>query len=199
MNKYGIYLISDPSYDLNQIELVLCTGKIKYLQYRNKYIGDELFVAEGLMYKQLCEKYGVKLIINDRIHLVSQINADGIHVGQQDASVSECKQLDPDLIVGVSVTTIEQAQIAVECGADYIGVGAMFPTTTKEDAKLVSIDTLRAIHQQFSIDIVTIGGITTQNAPQIIAYCDGLAICSSILAASQPVEIVDQFAEIIGS
>lgn len=197
MNKYGIYLISDPQYDIDTIEEVLKTGKIKYLQYRNKVATDSEFITEGQQYKKLCEKYQVKLIVNDRVHLVSIIGADGIHVGQQDPNGMECKMLHPELIVGVSVTSIQEAKQAVIDGADYIGVGAMFPTATKEDAKIVSQNTLIDIYEQCDIDIVTIGGITIDNGSQLIPYCDGLAICSNILAASQPAELTYKFDSLI--
>lgn len=199
MHKYGIYLISDPCYNIEQVENALKTGQIKYLQYRNKTASDQQFVTEGIKYKLLCEKYHVKLIVNDRIQLAGIINADGIHVGQDDAGVSVCKQLYPNLLVGVSVSTLQEAKQAVINGADYIGVGAMFATATKPNAKLVTLDTLIEIHNNCQIDIVTIGGITVENARQLIQYSDGLAICSNILAAESPAEVVSQYSSLLAT
>lgn len=199
MNKYGIYLISDSKYSINKVELALKTGKIKYLQYRAKNISDEQFVNEGKQYQKLCEQYNVGLIINDRAHLVEQINAMGIHVGQNDLSVSRCKQLYPTKLIGVSARTIAEVEQAVTDQADYIGVGAMFETTTKLDAKLVSLETLIEMKTNYDIDIVTIGGITTENVNQLVDYSDGIAICSNILEAEQPNTVVDKYFELLNN
>lgn len=197
MSKYGVYLISDPKYGIDKIEDALKTGKVKYLQYRNKDASDEAFTSEAIQYKQLCEKYGTKLIVNDRVHIAQKIGADGIHVGQDDLSVCECKKLYPDLIVGVSVRTVEEAEQATIDKADYIGVGAMFATKTKLDATQVSLETLSYIYNNFDIDIVTIGGITVDNAHKLIPYSDGLAICSNILGAKSPASVVLEYAKLI--
>lgn len=193
MNKYGIYLISDPKYGFDKVENALKTGKVKFFQYRNKEADDQSFVEEANKYSELCNKYNTKLIINDRVQLLSQIEAYGIHVGQSDASVTTCKQLYPNHLVGVSAHTIEEVNQAIVDGADYVGVGAMFATQTKLDASAVSLETLKQMRKHCNVDIVTIGGITVGNASQLVDHCDGLAVCSDILNSKQPGKIVEQY------
>ncbi len=193
MNKYGIYLISDPKYGFDKVEDALKTGKVKFFQYRNKEADDQSFVNEAKKYAELCNKYNTKLIINDRVHLLGQIEVNGIHVGQSDMPVVACKQLYPSYLVGVSAHTIEEVNQAIADGADYVGVGAMFATQTKLDASAVSIETLKQIRKQCNVDIVTIGGITVGNSLELVDYCDGLAVCSDILNSKHPGKMVEQY------
>lgn len=197
MNKYGIYLISDPKYTFDKVEDALQTGLIKYFQYRNKDASDSQFISEANQYAKLCNKYQTKLIINDRVHLINEIDAFGIHVGQSDTKVTVCKQLYPNHLVGVSAHTIEEVKRAILDGADYVGVGAMFATKTKLDAISISLETLKQIRDECNIDIVTIGGISTQNADILINHCDGLAVCSDILAVDKPSKIVQLYQKIL--
>ncbi len=197
MNKYGLYLISDPKYPITKVEAALATRKIKYVQYRNKQSTDEQFIEEAIEYSKLCQKYGSKLIINDRVHLLDKIKADGIHVGQDDTDVSICKQMFPELLVGVSATTTEEVKAATACKADYVGVGAMFATQTKPDAKAVSIETLSEMREKFAIDIITIGGIEATNVHIVAPYCDGLAICKDILDSAEPGEKIKLYEQIL--
>lgn len=197
MNKYGIYLISDPKYPISKVEDAFQSGQIKYFQYRAKNISDEQFITEGQAYQQLCNKYNVQLIVNDRVHLASAIGAIGIHVGQSDMDAKQCRQLHPDKLIGVSANTISEVEKAISDGVDYIGVGAVFATSTKSDARPVSLEDLKTIYDNHQIDIVTIGGITTSNVMKVIPYSDGVAICSDILSAKSPSNVVAEYKRII--
>lgn len=197
MSKYGIYLISDPKYNFDKVEDALQTGLIKYFQYRNKNASDSQFIYEANQYAVLCNKYQTKLIINDRVHLIDEIEAFGIHVGQSDTAVTVCKKMYPNHLVGVSAHTLEEAKNAVLDGADYVGIGAMFSTKTKLDATPVDLDTLIQIRDECNINIVTIGGISTENVNTLIPHCDGLAICSDILEKDKPSETVKTYQRIL--
>lgn len=197
--KYGIYLITDPKYDIDKVEAALQSNKIKYVQYRAKDKSEEEFIQEAKKYKLLCDKYNAKLIINDRAHLAGEVGAYGVHVGQSDMSIPDCKKICPNMLLGVSARTREEVLQAVLDGADYIGIGAMFPTKTKLDAKRVTLDGLKAISDEFDIDIVTIGGINLSNVDQVINCSDGIAVCSNILEAEYPRRIVNEYYEKLNS
>lgn len=135
--------------------------------------------------KALCEKYGVPFFINDNVDIAIRCKADGIHVGQDDMEASNVRALvGEDIMIGVSVNCVEQALAAVQAGADCLGVGAMFSTSTKLDADSVSFETLRDICQAVDIPVVAIGGISKDNMMQLKgAGVDGVALVSAIFAA----------------
>ncbi len=160
-------------------------GGATMLQLREKHIARELFLSEARELKALCDRYGVTFIINDDVDLALQCGAHGVHVGQSDEdAVSARRKLGDYKIIGVSASTVEQAVAAQAAGADYIGVGAVFPTGTKSDADAVSLDTLRAICSCVSIPVVAIGGITCDNILQLAGSgISGVAVVSAIFAA----------------
>ena len=135
--------------------------------------------------KALCEKYGVPFFINDNVDIAIRCKADGIHVGQDDMEASNVRALvGEDMMIGVSVNCVEQALAAVQAGADCLGVGAMFSTSTKLDADSVSFETLRDICQAVDIPVVAIGGISKDNMMQLKGTgVDGVALVSAIFAA----------------
>lgn len=166
---------------LEQIEEAL-KGGITCLQLREKDLDDEQFLKRALKVKELCKKYNVPLIINDNVSVAIKCQADGIHVGQNDMEVSLVRQLvGKDMIIGLSAQTVEQAISAKQDGADYLGVGAVFSTTTKEDAIDVSYDTLKQICQSVDIPVVAIGGINKENMTMLKgSKIDGVALVSAI-------------------
>ena len=135
-------------------------GGITLLQLREKNLTDRKMLQEAQELLPLCHQHGVPLIINDRVQVALDAGADGVHLGQGDMSPREARAiLGPDAIIGVSARTVESAQKAEQEGADYLGVGAVFSTSTKTDAKNISLETLRQIARVVHIPVVAIGGI----------------------------------------
>lgn len=161
-------------------------GGATCLQLREKDLPEEAFLEEALALKALCRSYGVPLIINDNVKVALACDADGIHVGQRDMAAANVRSLIGERrILGVSAQTVAQAVAAQEAGADYLGVGAVFPTSTKSDATEVSRDTLQDICRHVDIPVVAIGGINKQNLPELSGSgVDGVALVSAIFAAS---------------
>lgn len=154
------------------------------VQLREKELSSLDFYWQAIKIKQITDSYHIPLIINDRVDIAMAVQADGVHIGQHDIPAAAVrKMIGKDMLVGVSVSTVEQAIKAQQDGADYLGVGAMFPTGTKTDADFVSMERLKEIRKAVSLPIVVIGGINKDNA-----YCfktigiDGLAVVSAILA-----------------
>lgn len=168
---------------LEQVEDAI-KGGATCIQLREKVLGEESFLQEAMQMKELCTKYSVPFIINDNVEIAIKSNADGIHVGQSDMAASNVRALvGEDMIIGVSVQTVEQALAAQEAGADYLGVGAVFNTTTKLDASEVPLETLKAICEVVSIPVVAIGGINKSNLLELTdTGVDGVALVSAIFA-----------------
>ena len=166
-----------------QVEKAL-QGGVTFLQLREKKLDKELFMKEAREIKELCRKYKVPFIINDNVEIAKAIDADGVHVGPSDMEAGDVrKRLGADKIIGVSAKTVEQALLAEKHGADYLGVGAVFSTSTKTDATGVSHETLRDICQAVKIPVVAIGGITKDNVNELSGYgADGIAVISAIFA-----------------
>lgn len=159
-------------------------GGVTFIQIREKNLDDETFAEEARQLKKLCRQYGVPFVVNDNVDIALKIDADGVHVGQCDENAAEVrKRIGENKILGVSAQTVEQAVLAEKNGADYLGVGAVFPTGSKADAENVNIDTLTAICKAVSIPVVAIGGITAENAKLLknSGIC-GIAVISAIYA-----------------
>lgn len=159
-------------------------GGVTFLQLREKKLDEESFYQEALEIKKLCREYHVPFIINDSVDVALRCDADGVHVGQSDMEAQDVRaKLGSDKIIGVSARTVEQAVKAEKMGADYLGVGAVFSTSTKLDAREVSWETLREICAAVSIPVVAIGGITADNLSQLAGTgVDGVAVVSAIFA-----------------
>ena len=159
-------------------------GGVTFLQLREKHIDSGLFLQEAQELKDLCKQYQVPFVINDDVELALKVDADGVHVGQSDMKAGDVrKKLGKDKIIGVSAQTVEQAVMAEKHGADYLGVGAVFPTSSKDDAQEVDYETLKAICQAVQIPVIAIGGINAQNADRLkgSGIC-GVAVISAIFA-----------------
>lgn len=172
-----------------QVEKAL-QGGVTFLQLREKNLDKESFMEEARLIKELCRKYDVPFIINDNVEIAKAIEADGVHVGQSDMEAGDVrKKLGANKIIGVSAKTVEQALLAEKHGADYLGVGAVFNTSTKTDATGVSHETLRDICQAVKIPVVAIGGITKDNVEELSGYgADGIAVISAIFGQSNITE-----------
>ena len=168
---------------LRQVEKAL-KGGATFIQLREKTLDEETFYKEAVEIQALCREYGVPFVVNDNVSIALRMNADGVHVGQSDMEAGNVRALlGPDKIIGVSAQTVEQALLAEARGADYLGVGAVFPTGSKADAVEVSHETLKAICEAVSIPVVAIGGISRDNVRELTGsgIC-GIAVISAIFA-----------------
>lgn len=159
-------------------------GGVTMLQLREKKMPKLEFLEEAERMKALCARYQVPLVINDDAELACRVGADGVHVGQKDTDVLTARRLlGPDKIIGVSARTVGQALLAQEQGADYLGVGAVFPTGTKPDAQVISYERLRSICAAVSIPVVAIGGITKEKLGSLSGSgISGIAVVSAVFA-----------------
>lgn len=166
-----------------QVEEAL-KGGATFIQLREKDLTEEEFLEEAKKIQQLCKKYRVPFIINDNVKLAKEIDADGVHVGQSDMEALDVRaQLGEDKIIGVSARTVEQALLAEKHGADYLGVGAVFQTGTKTDAREVEHSVLKEICSKVDIPVVAIGGITQDNVKELSGSgINGVAVISAIFA-----------------
>jgi len=168
-----------------QVEEAL-NGGVTFVQLREKKLDYETFLKEAKRMKVLCEKYHVPFVINDNVEIAIASDADGVHIGQSDRKVSEVRaELGETKIIGVSAQTVEQAIRAQQEGADYLGVGAVFSTSTKLDADSVSFETLKSICEAVSIPVIAIGGISENNILELSGTgIDGVAVVSALFAKS---------------
>ena len=157
---------------------------VTFLQLREKNLEYDAFLQLAKEIKCVTDKYKIPYVINDNVQVAMAAGADGVHVGQGDMSPKDVRKIiGPDKILGVSAQTVEQAVLAEESGADYIGVGSVFPTSTKLDAEAVSLETLKEICKAVSIPVVAIGGINKDNAIKLAGSgIDGIAVVSAIFA-----------------
>ncbi len=167
-----------------QVEAAL-KGGVTCVQLREKELDAETFLREAMALKALCSRYGVPFFVNDNVDIAIQCGADGVHVGQEDMAAGKVRELvGEDMMIGVSVHTVEEALEAVKNGADCLGVGAMFSTSTKLDAGVLSRETLRNICHGVDIPVVAIGGLNKENIPKLSGTgVDGVALVSAIFAA----------------
>ena len=166
---------------ISQVEAAL-KGGATFVQLREKKLDEESFLQEAIEIKELCKKYKVPFVINDNVDIALKMDADGVHVGQSDMEAGDVrKKIGNDKIIGVSAQTVEQAKLAEEHGADYLGVGAVFPTGSKDDATEVSFETLKEICEHVHIPVIAIGGITRDNVVKLnqSGIC-GIAVISAI-------------------
>ena len=170
---------------LEQIEDALIGGATM-LQLREKMLDDYAFIEEAIEVKKLCERYHVPLIINDNVDVALKSGADGVHVGIEDAPVAEIrKRVGRDFIIGATAKTVEQALLAEASGADYLGVGAVFPSPTKQAIR-ITMKQLREICDSVTIPAVAIGGIDLSNVEELTGSgIDGIAVVSAIFAAEE--------------
>ncbi len=189
---YSLYLVTDRDLlggkELSKTVQQAIQGGVTVVQIREKNVSSLEFFQVAVAVKAVTEKYNVPLIVNDRADIALAVDAAGLHIGQDDLPlVAARKLLGPDKIIGVSTATLEEALLAQSQGADYIGVGAIYPTKTKGDADSVSLPELQAIKAAVQIPVVAIGGINSSNLQAVIKTgVDGAAVVSAIIAAEDP-------------
>lgn len=183
-----LYAVTDRHWlagrSLSQVVKESLEGGVTFLQLREKDLDDETFLEEALELKKLAAAYRVPFVINDNVDIAIKADADGVHVGQSDMEAGRVREkLGTEKIIGVSVQTVGQALEAQRNGADYLGVGAVFPTGSKEDAEDVSYETLKAICEAVKIPVVAIGGINSDNVERLKGSgIAGIAVISAIYA-----------------
>lgn len=188
-NDLLLYAVTDRHWlegrTLKEVVKESLDGGVTFVQLREKTLEDEIFLEEARELKELCKKYNVPFVINDNVDIAIAMDADGVHVGQSDMEAGDVRaKLGPDKIIGVSAENVEQAVLAEKRGADYLGVGGVFPTGSKEDAADVSYETLKAICEAVSIPVIAIGGINEGNVSKLAGSgIVGVAVISAIYAA----------------
>jgi thiamine-phosphate pyrophosphorylase len=185
---YTLYLVTDRTLmgtdTLEEAVEQAIAGGCTMIQLREKEASSLSFYETALRLKAITDKYHVPFLINDRADIALAVDADGVHVGQSDLPAQVVRRMiGSGKLLGVSVSTVDEAVKAVEDGADYIGVGAMYSTGTKTDAVIVSMDELNCVRKAVSIPIVVIGGINQDTAPDFMGTgIDGLAVVSAVIA-----------------
>lgn len=174
-------------------------GGATMIQLREKDLEEEAFLQEAMEIKSLTEQYQVPFIINDNVPFAIKCGADGVHVGQEDMGAGEARTLlGANKIVGVSVSTVDEAIRAEKEGADYVGVGAVFPTSTKLDANTVSVEQLKDICSAVTLPVVAIGGITAENIDQLYGSgIQGVALVSAIFGADDIQKATRELANLV--
>jgi len=200
----SLYLVTDKSDDvekfLKTIEEAI-KGGVSVVQIREKTAETLDFYNLALKVKEITSKYNVPLIINDRVDVALAIDADGVHVGQSDMPCDVTRKLvGPNKIVGVSAATIDEAKKAENDGADYIGTGAVFPTSTKDDAPKITKKELKEVVDSINIPVVAIGGITIDNASELLdTGIAGLSVVSAIMSSDDPKKSSEKLLNIFNS
>lgn len=188
-NRLYLYVVTDRRLAVRQtveeqVEQAILGGAT-FVQLREKTCSDAECLDFARKVKQVTDRYHVPFVLNDRVEVARAVDADGVHVGQSDMALTQARAvLGPEKIIGVSASTVGQALAAETGGADYLGVGAVFPTGTKPDADTVSLETLREITQKVSLPVVAIGGINQETAPKLRdTGIAGIAVVSAVFGA----------------
>ncbi|KAI9288545.1 Hydroxyethylthiazole kinase family-domain-containing protein [Umbelopsis sp. AD052] len=211
---YTLYLVTERSllpdgHDfLAHLESCL-KGGVSLVQLREKNLDTRPFIELARKTKEITQKYNVPLIINDRVDVALAVDAEGVHVGQDDMTLAQVRNfIGPNKIIGVSVNNLQEAQDAISGGADYLGIGAVWFTSTKKlSKKPLGVDGVQAILQSMSdtnVQTVAIGGINQQNTPQLMVktsvngrHLDGVAVVSAIMSSTEPEQTCKDFAGVV--
>lgn len=196
--KRPLYLVTDRLTLTNAAFLervkAACQGGVDLVQLREKALSSRDYYELAQQVKAITDQFKVPLLIDDRLDIALAVQAAGVHLGQKDLPVAVARQLmGPDAIIGATTKTMAQAQMAVSEGADYLGVGAIFPTTTHVETVQTSVETLAAIKQAVPIPVYAIGGLNATNVDAVKpAAVDGVAVVSAIMKADDPFSATQQ-------
>ena len=199
---YSVYLVTDRRNKTDEEFLNIIEEAIKggttIVQLREKTASTKEFYDLALRVKEITSRYDVPLLINDRIDIALAVDSEGVHIGQDDMPADIAREIiGDDKILGVSASTVEEAKKAEIDSADYIGSGAVFPTSTKDDADSVSKEELKEIVDSIDIPVVAIGGITVENASTLKGSgIAGVSVVSAIMSAEDPKEASEKLKEI---
>lgn len=205
MIDYSLYVIANQDLQKNRtiIEVIeeIIQGGATIIQLREKNLPTRTFFEEAQIVRKITKKAGIPLIINDRLDVALAVNADGVHLGEEDLPLKYARKIAPHFIIGYSTDSIDQAREAEKDGANYLGVGSVFPTKTKIDAGMaIGTQKLEEIKRAVSIPVIAIGGITLENLPKVIqSGVDGVAVISAIISAESPFEATKKFRYVIDS
>ena len=200
---YSLYLVTDRNQPaagtFEKVVEEALKGGVTLVQLREKEGDTGLLYERAVKLKKITDAFHVPFIIDDRIDIMLASGADGVHVGQSDMPAAMARKLiGPDKILGVSAGTLEEAVQSEKDGADYLGVGAMFPTATKKDADITSPSELRRIMDTVNIPVVTIGGMNKNTIPLFKGYgLSGFAVVSAVMAADEPEKAAAELKEMI--
>ncbi len=198
----GLYGITDTGYRARshvEAARIFLEGGSRIIQYRRKSGSIREMVEEAKEIGRLCREYGAVFIVDDRVDVAILSDADGVHVGVEDAPVAEVRKRFGELIIGASASSISEAVQGEAGGANYLGVGSVFPSPTKPDYEVLGIDGLRRIIQAIHVPAYAIGGITLDKVPLIKeAGAWGVAVISAVLGAEDPVKAAKAFTEAWG-
>lgn len=194
-NSMLLYAVTDRAWlkeneDLTSVCKSVLENGATFLQIREKDLDEGTFEQEAEALKKLCAQYHIPFVVNDSVEIALDIDADGVHVGQSDMKGRDIRSMiGNEKILGISAGTVEEAIAAEKAGADYIGVGAVFGTSTKKNARNLTVEKLKEISESVSIPVVAIGGIGTTNIMELVeSGVDGVAVVSAIFAADNPGE-----------
>lgn len=194
-NSMLLYAVTDRAWlkeneDLTSVCKSVLENGATFLQIREKDMDEGTFEQEAEALKKLCAQYHIPFVVNDSVEIALDIDADGVHVGQSDIKGRDIRSMiGNEKILGISAGTVEEAIAAEKAGADYIGVGAVFGTSTKKNARNFTVEKLKEISESVSIPVVAIGGIGASNIMELVeSGVDGVAVVSAIFAAESPGE-----------
>ena len=201
----GIYLIVDPDHcpggDVERVASAAAANGVAAIQLRHKGAAKKLVADEARKIVEICRQFGTLFFVNDHPDVAAEVGADGVHVGQNDLGIADCRAiLKPRQLVGKSNATVDEAMASEAEGADYVAVGAVFPTDTKSNTRPAGLETLRSVADEVSKPLVAIGGIKPDNIHSVAnAGADAACVATAISLAGDPGEatrlLVSQFAE----
>ncbi len=192
----GVYGITSADFGMSHEDAAraFLEGGIRIVQYREKGADARTMIKEASRIKEMCREKGALFIIDDRIDVAVAVDSDGVHIGQDDVPISVAKRIFPGKIIGVSAKTPGQALEAERNGADYLGVGALFPTTTKVKTHVIGFDGFSAVRRSTKLPVFAIGGMKAEHIKQLKGHgSNGVAVISAILGAKDPVASAREF------
>ncbi len=171
--------------NIEEAVLKVLESGIRWIQYREKFKNRRERFSDALKLREITRRFGACFIVNDNVDIALAVDADGVHLGQDDLPLKEARKIMGKRIIGISTHNLDEALKAEAGGADYIGFGSIFPTTTKDDAVVQGIEALTNIKEAVKIPVIALGGITADNAKAVFdAKCDGIAVSSGLLSGN---------------